>query len=63
MATAQNQSHLVHVCKVLVEQCSLGVANVQVARGLRWKTSHDLALDGIWKANLKGATNICKHKQ
>lgn len=41
----EKQLALVHFRKVLVEHSSLGVANVQVATGLRGETGYDLSLN------------------
>lgn len=37
-----NQFALVHPCKVLVEDGSLCMADVEVATGFRWETGDDL---------------------
>jgi len=45
---------------VLVEQCCLGVPNVQVATGLRGEASHHLAWHCIRQAHIKGANTCTK---
>lgn len=50
---ANNHLSVVHFGKILVENCSLRMPDVQVARRLRGEARHDVSVDGILKSESK----------
>jgi hypothetical protein len=56
---AHQQPPLVHLCKLLVEQRGLGVADVQEARGLGREAGHHLAHHSVGQPDVKAAS-VCK---
>ncbi|KAH3665187.1 hypothetical protein OGATHE_004002 [Ogataea polymorpha] len=47
------QFSMVGLCKILVQDCSLGVANVQISRWLWRESSNDLAVLRVWEVNFE----------
>lgn len=46
---SDNEFTLVHFCEILIQNCCLGVANVEVATWFGGETRHDLTLLSILK--------------
>lgn len=49
---------LIHLGKVLVEERSFGMANVQITRRLRWESGDNLTLDGILQTKCKAGGSL-----
>ena len=55
---ANNHLSVVHFGKILVENGSLGVSDVQITRGLRGEACNNSSVDGILKSESKAGGRL-----